>query len=97
VASKRREQQIPVFVAERYLPGASHAEVVAASSRLWSAAEHLAGAGFPVRLLSTTFVPSEEWVFDVFAAETTADVARAYADAGVNVERIAGAIHMPAG
>lgn len=86
-----------MFVAERYLPGASHAEVVAASSRLRSAAARLAGAGSPVRLLSTTFVPSEEWVLDVFVAETTADVARAYADAGVNVERIADAIHMPAG
>jgi hypothetical protein len=97
VVSNRREQRIPVYLGERYLPGASDAQVAAAASRLRAAATNLAEAGSSVRLISTTFVPSEEWVFDVFEAEATKDVALVYARARQTVERIADAVYMPAG
>src|SRR6266545_4978727 len=96
MASKGRARRIPVYVGERYLPGASDDQVAAAASRLRTAAASLAGEGSWVRLLSTAFVPSEEWVFDVFEAHAAADVARAYARARVTVERIADAVYMPA-
>jgi hypothetical protein len=85
-----------VYLGERYLPGTSTDQVIAGADRVRAAAAALAGEGVVVRLLSTTFVPSEEWVFDLFEAEAAGAVQRAYARAHVTVERITDAVRVPA-
>jgi hypothetical protein len=86
---------IPVYVGERYLPGATADEAMAATERVGAAAMDLARAGATVRLISTTFVPAEEWMVDLFAAGDPSDVERVYRDARVVVGRVSRAVYLP--
>lgn len=83
---------MPFYLGQRYVPDANEDEALAEAERV-RAAVH--GAGPPVvRLVSTTFVPNEEWVFDLFEAESAAAVERAYAQGAVGYERVTAAIHL---
>jgi hypothetical protein len=82
-----------IFVCERYLPGVNAEQAVAAADRVRAAAVTLAREGSAARLLSTTFVPDEEWMFDLIEAAGVREVERIYARARVTVERVAKALH----
>jgi hypothetical protein len=80
-----------VFLGERYVAGADPRAAAAQSDRL--RALGAAGDG-SVRLLSTTWVPNEEWAFDLFEAESAAEVERLYANGEVAFERVTEAVHV---
>jgi uncharacterized protein DUF4242 len=86
---------MPVYVGERYIPEAERSVALEQAERLRSAVLQAAPAGAPVRLLSTTFVPNEEWVFDLFEADSADQVRRIYEVSGVPVERVTEGVHLP--
>jgi hypothetical protein len=86
---------MPVFVGERYIPEAQQEVAVAQAEQLRVAAQRLFDEGSPVRLLSTTFVPNEEWVFDLFEAESVDQVRLVYDESRVPVERVTEGVHLP--
>jgi len=86
---------MPVYVGERYVADAKPRVALDQARRVRSAALRLAKAGAPLKLLSTTFVPNEEWVFDLFEAPTVEEVRHVYEACGVPVERITEGVHLP--
>ena len=83
-----------VYVGERYIPRADPATALAEAERIRIAVLRLAPGGVPVRLLSTTFVPNEEWVFDLFEAETLELVRDVYREGSVAVERVTEGVYL---
>jgi hypothetical protein len=86
---------MPYFIGERYVAQAEREAALAQAERIRTAVLRIAPTGTPVRLLSTTFVPNEEWVFDLFEAETPEQVRRVYVVSGVPVERVTESVHLP--
>ena len=86
---------MPVYVGERYIPHAEQSVALEQAERIRRAVMEAAPDGAPVRLLSTTFVPNEEWVFDLFEAESADAVRRIYEASGVPVERVTEGVHLP--
>jgi hypothetical protein len=86
---------MPVFVGERYIPNADQDAAIAQAERLRVAVRRLARDGSPVRLMSTTFVPNEEWAFDLFEADSVDQVERVYEDSAVAAERVTVGVHLP--
>jgi hypothetical protein len=86
---------MPVYIGERYVPGARREIALDQGEQIRDAVQRLASIGSPVALLSTTFVPNEEWVFDLFEAESAEQVLGVYVDASVPVERVTEGIHIP--
>jgi hypothetical protein len=84
------------YLVERYVPGASHAEVAAAAARLASAAAELAADGIRVRYVGSSFVPSEETCFCEFEAPSSQAVEWANERAGVAFAQILPAVRLPA-
>jgi len=84
-----------VFVGERYIPGAEQGVALGQAEQLREVVQRLADEGSSVRLLSTTFVPNEEWVFDLFEAESGDQVRRVYDESRVPVERVTEGVHIP--
>jgi hypothetical protein len=85
---------MPVYVGERYIPDASQEAALSQAETIREAVLRLAPDGTPVRLLSTTFVPNEEWVFDLFEAESAEQVERVYEEGHVAVERVTEGVHL---
>jgi hypothetical protein len=86
---------MPIYIGERYLPGAEQELALQQAALIRAAVQSLAAAGSTVTLLSTTFVANEEWVFDLFEAPS-ADLVRAvYQASGVDAERVTEGIHLP--
>jgi len=86
---------MPVYVGERYIPQAKRSVALEQAERIRSAVMEAVPDGAPVRLLSTTFVPNEEWVFDLFEAHSADEVRRIYEVSGVPVERVTEGVHLP--
>ena len=86
---------MPDFVGERYIAGAARADALLQAERISLAVQRMGSEGSPVTLLSTTFVPNEEWVFDVFRAESVEQVRAVYSAAAVPVERVTEGVHLP--
>ena len=86
---------MPVYIGERYIPQAEREVAMDQADRIRNAVLEAAPEGAPVRLLSTTFVPNEEWVFDLFEAESADHVRRIYEVSGVPVERVTEGVHLP--
>jgi len=86
---------MPIFVGERYVAQAEERVAVAQVELIRRAVTEVAPDGSRVRLLSTTYVPNEEWVFDIFEADTAEHVKRVYAVGGVAVERVTEGVHLP--
>jgi hypothetical protein len=85
---------MPIYIGERYLPGAEQKLALEQAALIRAAVQLLTAAGPALTLLSTTFVANEEWVFDLFEAPS-ADLVRAvYAASGVEVERVTEGIHL---
>ena len=76
------------FLVERYVPGITRAQLTAVERRLRRAVRDLAGAGAPIRLVSSAFVPAEEVVLSVFEASAEETVIEANARSGARVDRV---------
>jgi hypothetical protein len=83
-----------VFVGERYIAGAARMVALLQAEQMSLAVQRMASEGSPVTLLSTTFVPNEEWVFDVFRAESVEQVRAVYTAGGIPVERVTEGVHL---
>ena len=81
---------MPVYLGERYIPRADPHVAEAQSERIRAALQQ---AQSTVRLLSMTWVHDEEWAFDLFEADSAADVELVYASGEVAFERVTAAIH----
>lgn len=86
---------VPVFIGERYLPGARQEVALDQAERLREAVRRHTAGGGRTRMLSTTFVPDEEWVFDLFEAESADQVRSLYRACGIPVERVTPGVHIP--
>jgi hypothetical protein len=86
---------MPVFIGERYVAEAEPAAAIDQAARIRRTALRLAQGGAAVKLLSTTFVPNEEWVFDLFEAPSADEVRSVYEASGVPVERVTEGVHLP--
>jgi hypothetical protein len=86
---------MPVFVGQRYIPHATESVALEETYRMRDALLRLAPTGAPVRLLGTTYVPNEEWVFDLFEAESAEQVEHVYAEGRIAVERVTKGVHLP--
>lgn len=73
---------------EHYWPGVTVEAFRIAAERVHRSASELAGSGESIRYLHATLVPSDESAFCVFQAASVELVARAYADAQVQFERL---------
>ena len=83
---------MPVYMGERYIPGADQQIATEQSGRLRAALRRTDRSA--ARLLSTTWVPNEEWAFDLFEAESAGAVEEAYRMGQVGFERITEAVHV---
>jgi hypothetical protein len=86
---------MPVFIGDRYVPGADQAVALEQAILLRDGVRRSVAEGSPIRLLSTTFAPNEEWVFDLFEAKTADQVRSLYEACGIPVERVTPGIHIP--
>lgn len=86
---------MPFYVGERYVAEAKQAIALEQAERIRAAVMRVAPGGSPVRLLSTTFVPNEEWVFDLFEADSVDQVYQVYTVGEVEVERVTEGVHLP--
>lgn len=77
-----------LYLGQRYVPDADQARALAEGDRVRQSSVQ------QVRLVSTTSVPNEECVFDLFEAESVTAVADAYRASDVSIERITEAIHV---
>ena len=94
LSSLQERLQMPVFIGERYVPRANRQTALAQAERIRVAVGRLAPVGSPVRLLSTTFVPNEEWAFDLFEADSAGQVERFYEESAVAVQRVTECVHL---
>lgn len=83
-----------LYLVERYLPGATHADAASAAERVAVATEQMAAEGFSVRYLGGTFIPADEACFCEFEAPSPEVVERANERAGVPFARILPAVRL---
>jgi hypothetical protein len=76
------------FLVERYWPGISRDQLADAEERMRRALRELAQHGVDVRLVSSTFVPTEEVVLHLFEARHEEDVIDAHRRSGVRFDRL---------
>jgi Protein of unknown function (DUF4242) len=76
------------YLVERYLPGLSHAELLAAAARVSAAGAELTAEGLPVRYLGSLVVPGEEACFCEFEGPSVEAVELANHRAGVPFARV---------
>ena len=81
-----------VYLGERYVPQADAQLALEQSEHLRRTLAEAGASG--VHLLSSTFVANEEWAFDLFEAESAAQVEQVYARGRVAVERVTEAVHL---
>lgn len=62
------------FLMERYWPGGGRADVATAEDRLRHAAAELTRDGIPIRIVSSTWIPTDEVVLTLFEASDEDDV-----------------------
>jgi hypothetical protein len=81
-----------VYVVERYVPGLSRSDLLAALQRLREATRELRKEGAPVRYLGSTIVLEDEACFCQFEGSSEEAVAEANRRAGVPFDRIVSAV-----
>jgi hypothetical protein len=76
------------FLVERYWPGISREQLADAEERMRRAVRELAQGGVEIRILSSTFIPTEEVVLTLFQAPREEDVIEANLRSGVRFDRV---------
>lgn len=85
---------MPTYMVERYLPGVSPEEVLAAAGRAREVTAHMTEEGTPIRYLRSTYLPSEESCFCLFEGASEGLVRRANERAQIPFDRIVEAVHV---
>jgi len=76
------------YLVERYWPGISREQLADAEERMRRAIRELAQGGMEIRILSSTFIPTEEVVLTLFEAPHEQDVIEANRRSGVPFDRV---------
>jgi hypothetical protein len=76
------------YLVERYLPGITLAQLVAAAGRAASATTEMSDEGRPIRYVRSAFLPTEESVFCLFEGPDEDSVREANDRAGVPFDRV---------
>jgi hypothetical protein len=84
------------YLVERYLPGATGDDAVAAAERVAAATEQMAAEGISVRYLGSTYIPVDETCFCEFEAPSRESVEWANERANVPFARILPAVRLSA-
>ena len=83
------------YVAERYEPGATEAQIEADAAKLASTAESMWAAGEQIEFLGTTFIPGDEASFSWFRSSSPELVETVHECAAVPLERVVLALSLP--
>lgn len=81
-----------LYLVERYLPGVTREDVVAAAARAEDAARRMSSEGTVVRYVGSTFVPEDESCLCLFDGPSAEAVAEANRRAGFAFERVVPAL-----
>ena len=84
------------YLVERYLPGITAEQLMAAAGQAKSTTAQMMQEGTPVRYLRSTFIPGEEKCFCLFEGPTADAVRTANERASLPYERIVEAQHVAA-
>ena len=82
------------YLAERYEPGATSAQVAADASRLATATGKLQAEGHLIEFLGSTFVPGDDATLSRFTSSSAELVETAHRLASVPVERVVEALSL---
>lgn len=82
------------FLVERYWPGLTLERLKATEAKVRRASAAVSREGHPVRYLGSTFVPEEESVLAVFAAEAAEWVVEVNRRAGLPVDRVVAVVEL---
>jgi uncharacterized protein DUF4242 len=85
---------VPTYMVERYLPGVSAEEILAAAIRAREVTADMTDKGSPIRYLRSTYLPSEESCFCLFDGPSEEAVRAANDRARIPFDRIVEAVHM---
>jgi hypothetical protein len=83
---------LPRFLVEWYGQRASAGAIGEAAERLTNGAASTSAAGAPIRLLMALAIPTDDYAFGVFAADSADTVEQVCARAGAPPDRISGAV-----
>lgn len=83
-----------LYLAERYLPGISPEQLMAAATSAKNTTAGMTQEGTPVRYLRSTFIPGEEKCYCLFEGPSADTVKSANDRAGLPYERIVEALHV---
>jgi hypothetical protein len=82
------------YMVERYLPGVSAEEVLAAAGRAKETTARMSREGVAVRYLRSTYLPFEESCFCLFEGPSVELVKSANEQAQIPFDRIVEAVHV---
>lgn len=83
------------YVAERYEPGATEAQIEADAAKLASTTDTMRAAGEQIEFLGTTFMPSDEASFSWFRSSSPELVETVHKCAAVPLERVVLTLSLP--
>lgn len=84
--------RLPRFLVEWYGQRAGAGAIGEAAERLTDGAASISAAGAQIRLLMALAIPTDDYAFGVFAADSADTVARVCARAGAPPDRISAAV-----
>jgi hypothetical protein len=76
------------YMVERYLPGITDDQLVAAATRAKQTGADMTAAGTPVRYLRSTFLPAEEKCYCLFEGSSKEAVEKAQERADIPFEQV---------
>ena len=79
---------MPRYMVERYLPGFTNEQVVAAATAAKITTAQMTSEGTPIRYLRSVFVPGEDKCFCMFEGPSAEKVLEANDRAGLPYERV---------
>jgi len=85
---------VPTYMVERYMPGVSAGDVLAAAGRAKETTAIMSEEGVLVRYLRSTYLPSEEACFCLFESPSEELVRAANERAGIPFDRIVKAVYV---
>ena len=87
---------MPEYMVERYLPGITPEQLMAAAARAKSVSAEMTQQGKPIRYLRSTYLPSEQKSFCLFDAPSPERVKEANERAQLPLQRIVEVKHIAA-
>ena len=79
---------MPVFAADRHLPGITVEQLAGAQKAAIAESERSTVEGRPVRYIRSTYLPGDDGCTCLFGAGSAEDVERVNRDAGIPFERV---------